>query len=86
MNGDGPVFKKSRWGTNRYVYNADNPVGLALVVISTALGLVVLLLMENRVGPFAPTPEPTWHPPTSYVDVRPYEPLPQDPYGTTPTP
>ncbi|WP_158708712.1 hypothetical protein [Streptomyces bikiniensis] len=40
----------------------------------------------TRVGPFAPTPEPTWYPPASYVDVRPYEPLPQDPYGTTPAP
>ncbi|MFI6491365.1 hypothetical protein [Streptomyces sp. NPDC050564] len=26
-----PVFVRSKWGTNRYVYNPNNPVGLALI-------------------------------------------------------
>ncbi|MFG3497230.1 hypothetical protein [Streptomyces sp. NPDC047928] len=29
---DEPVFVRSNWGTNRYVYNTRNPVGLALTV------------------------------------------------------
>ncbi|MEU9193308.1 hypothetical protein [Streptomyces hundungensis] len=49
-----PVFKRSKWGTNRYAYNAHNPVGLALIVISLALVVVMLVMMGNRVGPFAP--------------------------------
>ncbi|MEX0171800.1 hypothetical protein [Streptomyces sp. LMG1-1-1.1] len=59
MNGDEPVFRKSRWGTSRYVYNADNPVGLALIVLTVVLVFVMLLLMGNRAGPFAPDPAPT---------------------------
>jgi hypothetical protein len=27
-----PVFVRSKWGTNRYVYNANNPVGMALII------------------------------------------------------
>ena len=27
-----PVFIRSKWGTNRYVYNPNNPVGLSLIV------------------------------------------------------
>ncbi|MGW1889911.1 hypothetical protein ACWCP6_06530 [Streptomyces sp. NPDC002004] len=37
MSGDDgyePVFRKSRWGTNRYEYNPDNPVGMALIVLA----------------------------------------------------
>ncbi|MFE0644728.1 hypothetical protein ACFW2Y_24415 [Streptomyces sp. NPDC058877] len=55
---DEPVFKKSRWGTNRYVYNPRSPVGLFLIVASSVGVLVMILLMENRAGPFAPTPSP----------------------------
>jgi hypothetical protein len=29
-----PVFVRSKWGTSRYVYNANNPVGMALIVAS----------------------------------------------------
>ncbi|MEV4682306.1 hypothetical protein [Streptomyces kurssanovii] len=29
-----PVFVRSKWGTNRYVYNANNPVGMALIIAS----------------------------------------------------
>ncbi|ATW52255.1 hypothetical protein [Streptomyces peucetius] len=29
-----PVFVRSTWGTNRYVYNPNNPAGLALIVLS----------------------------------------------------
>jgi len=51
---DEPVFKRSRWGTNRYVYNPHNPIGLALIVLSIALVAMMLLLMRFRAGPFAP--------------------------------
>jgi hypothetical protein len=64
MNDDEPIFKKSPWGTNRYVYNAQNPVGLALIIISVAFAIIMLILMENRAGPFAPPPSTTWSPPT----------------------
>lgn len=66
MKDDEPLFKKSRWGTNRYVYNADNPIGLALIVGSVVFALVGILLMENKAGPFAPPePSPSWSPPAS---------------------
>ncbi|MCX2181184.1 hypothetical protein KV205_11670 [Streptomyces sp. SKN60] len=71
MNEDEPVFKKSRWGSNRYVYNPNNPIGLALIIASSVFAIVMLLLMENRAGPFAPAPTPTWSPPSS-EDVWPY--------------
>ncbi|MGN9793037.1 hypothetical protein ACTMTU_18320 [Streptomyces sp. OZ13] len=29
-----PVFVRSKWGTSRYVYNANNPVGMALIIAS----------------------------------------------------
>ncbi len=61
---DEPAFKKSRWGTNRYVYNPDNPVGLALIVISVVFAVVMMVLMKKNAGPFAPPAEPTpWSPP-----------------------
>lgn len=66
MNHDEPVFKKSKWGTSRYVYNARNPIGLALIVATGVFAIVMLVLMENRAGPFAPpAPSPTWNPPRS---------------------
>ncbi|MEU7582765.1 hypothetical protein AB0B50_34890 [Streptomyces sp. NPDC041068] len=27
-----PVFKRSAWGTSRYVYNPGNPIGFALII------------------------------------------------------
>jgi hypothetical protein len=27
-----PVFVRSKWGTSRYVYNPNNPVGMALII------------------------------------------------------
>ncbi|WP_086824387.1 hypothetical protein [Streptomyces sp. NRRL B-24572] len=65
MNDDEPVFKKSKWGTNRYVYNPNNPIGLALIIVSSIFAIVMILLMENHAGPFAPPPAPTWSPPSS---------------------
>ncbi|RVU21443.1 hypothetical protein EOT10_25860 [Streptomyces antnestii] len=29
---DDRVFVRSKWGTNRYVYNAANPIGMALII------------------------------------------------------
>ncbi|WP_406330999.1 hypothetical protein [Streptomyces sp. NBC_00203] len=29
---DEPVFVRSKWGTNRYVYNPNNPLGLVLII------------------------------------------------------
>ena len=55
---DEPVFKRSKWGTNDYVYNWRNPVGLALIIFSVLLVVVALILMKKQMGPFAP-PEPT---------------------------
>ncbi|MFD4370855.1 hypothetical protein [Streptomyces sp. NPDC058486] len=68
MNSDEPVFKKSRWGTNRYTYNPNNPIGMALIILTLAVTLFALVAMENRWGPFAPDPGPTWNPPTSPYD------------------
>ncbi|UKY47792.1 hypothetical protein [Streptomyces inhibens] len=51
---DEPVFKKSKLGTHRYVYNPNHPVGLALIVISVPFAVVMMVLMEQHVGPFAP--------------------------------
>ncbi|WP_338491798.1 hypothetical protein [Streptomyces sp. SJL17-4] len=65
MNDDEPVFKKSKWGTSRYVYNPNNPIGLALIVASSVFAIVMIILMENRAGPFAPPASPTWSPPAS---------------------
>ncbi|MEU5834450.1 hypothetical protein ABZ820_12370 [Streptomyces diacarni] len=59
---DEPVFKKSNWGTNRYVYNANNPIGLTLIILSVVVTLVVMFLMNERKGPFAPPKETPWSP------------------------
>ncbi|MFF4571292.1 hypothetical protein [Streptomyces sp. NPDC001410] len=61
-----PVFKRSKWGTNRYEYNPQNPLGLALIVLSVAFAVVMLLLMQHHAGPFARPSDPTptqWSPP-----------------------
>ncbi|HEX5565367.1 MAG TPA: hypothetical protein VFY14_00220 [Streptomyces sp.] len=34
----GPVFIRSKWGTNHYVYNHRNPVGRVLIVLALVLG------------------------------------------------
>ncbi|WP_371591748.1 hypothetical protein [Streptomyces virginiae] len=61
---DEPVFKRSKWGTNRYYYNPRNPVGLALIVITLLFVGTMMILMANRAGPFAAPPAPkTWTPP-----------------------
>ncbi|GAA2387197.1 hypothetical protein GCM10010420_07760 [Streptomyces glaucosporus] len=39
-----PVFVRSEWGTNRYVYNPDSPVGMTFIVLS--LALVVLFFFH----------------------------------------
>ncbi|GGT62532.1 hypothetical protein GCM10010207_72530 [Streptomyces atratus] len=79
---DEPVFIRSKWGTSRYVYNPRNPVGLALILISLLFAVVMLILMQERMGPFA-RPEPT---PWSTVPA--YEPWPASTYvpDTDPTP
>lgn len=61
---DEPVLKRSKWGTNHYYYNPENPVGLALIVITLLFVGTMLILMANRAGPFAhpPAPKP-WNPP-----------------------
>ncbi|MDV9191982.1 hypothetical protein R6L23_27890 [Streptomyces sp. SR27] len=76
MNDDEPVFKKSKWGANRYYYNPRNPVGLGLIIASSVFAILMIVLMENRAGPFEPTPEPTWSP-SSYT---------YDPWFPTPSP
>lgn len=58
-----PVFKRSKWGTSRYVYNSRNPLGFALIVLTVVLVAVMLLLMHKRAGPLAP---PSDHSPTPW--------------------
>ncbi|MGW5344178.1 hypothetical protein [Streptomyces sp. NPDC004050] len=61
---DEPVFRRSKWGTNRYYYNPHHPVGLALVIITLLFVGTMLFLMANRAGPFKPSPAPApWSPP-----------------------
>ncbi|KQX56925.1 MULTISPECIES: hypothetical protein [unclassified Streptomyces] len=67
MNDDEPVFKKSKWGTNRYSLNPRNPVGLGLIIATSVFAILMVVLMENRAGPFEPSPAPTWSP-HAYTD------------------
>ncbi|MFD3555620.1 hypothetical protein ACFWWA_26520 [Streptomyces goshikiensis] len=61
---DEPVFKRSKWGTNRYHYNPGNPVGLALIIITLLFVGTMMILMAHRAGPFKPAPSPApWSPP-----------------------
>ncbi|WP_405486618.1 hypothetical protein [Streptomyces sp. NBC_00096] len=86
---DEPVFKRSKWGTNRYYYNPANPLGLALIVISLLFAATMLILMANRVGPFKPTPAPApWSPPPiDHSWTRPSStPSPGPTWDTTNTP
>lgn len=55
-----PVFKRSKWGANRYYYNPRNPVGLTLIVLSLLFAGTMLILMANRAGPFAPPKSTPW--------------------------
>ncbi|MFJ9823563.1 hypothetical protein ACIRSU_04200 [Streptomyces sp. NPDC101160] len=54
-----PVFKKSKWGTNRYTYNPDNPIGLALIIGTVLFAVLVLGTMEHRGTPSEPGPTPS---------------------------
>ncbi|AZM92320.1 MULTISPECIES: hypothetical protein [Streptomyces] len=68
---DEPVFRRSKWGTNRYSYNPHNSVGRALIIITLLFTGTMLILMANRAGPFKPSPTPApWSPPP-YDDSRP---------------
>ncbi|MFE7185656.1 hypothetical protein [Streptomyces erythrochromogenes] len=83
---DEPVFKRSKWGTNRYYYNPRNPVGLALIVVTLLFVGTMMVLMTNRAGPFRPAPAPTpapWTPapydhprPSLSSSVAPWPPVP----------
>ncbi|MFF8591342.1 hypothetical protein ACF061_07805 [Streptomyces sp. NPDC015220] len=42
------VFIRSKWGTNRYVYNPDNPVGVALIVGSLLLAFGGMYWMHRQ--------------------------------------
>ncbi|OPC79178.1 hypothetical protein B4N89_34465 [Embleya scabrispora] len=63
-NDDGyePVFRRSRLGGGRYVYNLHNPVGRVLAVLASTVTGVFMLLMATHTGLFADSParpEPT---------------------------
>ncbi|GGV29798.1 hypothetical protein GCM10010293_29720 [Streptomyces griseoflavus] len=47
QDGAEPVFVRSRWGTNRYVYNPASPVGRALIVGSLLFGGIALWLLHD---------------------------------------
>ncbi|MFC5173195.1 hypothetical protein [Streptomyces mutomycini] len=44
---DEPVFIRSKWGTSRYVYNPDNPVGLALIIGSLLFAGVFMYVLHD---------------------------------------
>ncbi|MFF4583657.1 hypothetical protein [Streptomyces sp. NPDC001389] len=73
---DEPVFKRGKW-SKRYYYNPGNPIGLALIIISSVAVGIMMLLMANRAGPFAPEPTPTpWNPPVYDDNGPPPSPTP----------
>ncbi|MEU4931077.1 hypothetical protein AB0G54_32010 [Streptomyces yokosukanensis] len=76
-----PVFKRSKWGMNRYEYNPRNPVGFALIVVAIGFAVVMLFLMHNHAGPFAP-PDTSWSP---APDMSRWAPPAEDPPGITPS-
>lgn len=45
-----PVFARSAWGTNRYVYNHRNPVGLALIVIAPIVAICAMIGLGTAPG------------------------------------
>lgn len=83
-----PVFKKSTWGANRYVYNPNNPVGIVLIILSVVFALVMMFLMKEGKGPFEPPKETPWSPPINDSPAYPWDgghrATPSG--GTTPTP
>lgn len=44
---DEPVFRKSKFGTNRYEYNPANPVGRVLIVVTVIGAIVALVVMGS---------------------------------------
>ncbi|MFI2028032.1 hypothetical protein [Streptomyces buecherae] len=76
-----PVFKKSQWGTNRYVYNANNPIGLALIIISCVVFAVFMYLIQARKGPFEPPKQTPWSPSINENPTYPWD----EPDHDTPT-
>ncbi|MET8452636.1 hypothetical protein [Streptomyces sp. NPDC005209] len=73
-----PIFKRSKWGTNRYQYNPQNPIGFALIIITIVFVGVMLLLMYNHAGPFAYPTDPTPAPLSTPTDMWRYTPPPDD--------
>lgn len=87
MSDHEPVFKRSPWGTSRYVYNPNNPVGLALIVISVLVGGIVMLMLATRSGPFAVDDPPAHTPAPSRTDLYQFLPsYPATPYRPTVVP
>ncbi|WP_097258971.1 hypothetical protein [Streptomyces sp. Ag109_G2-15] len=76
-----PAFKRSKWGTNRYEYNPRNPMGFTLIVVAIGFAVVMLLLMHNHAGPFAP-PDTSWSP---APDMSRWAPPTEDPHAPTPS-
>ncbi|GGT52011.1 hypothetical protein [Streptomyces purpureus] len=46
-NNHEPVFVRSKWGTSRYVYNPNNPAGLALIVLSVLFAIGGMYSMRS---------------------------------------
>lgn len=46
-DGAEPVFVRSGWGTNRYVYNPDSPVGRALIVGSLLFAGIAMYALHD---------------------------------------
>ncbi|MER7000626.1 hypothetical protein [Streptomyces sp. NPDC000410] len=44
---DEPFLIRSKWGTNRYVYNHRNPAGLALIIITPLIVIAGLWAMRE---------------------------------------
>uniref|UniRef100_A0AAU2V5I9 Uncharacterized protein n=1 Tax=Streptomyces sp. NBC_00003 TaxID=2903608 RepID=A0AAU2V5I9_9ACTN len=44
---DEPVFRKSRFGTNRYEYNPASPVGRVLIAVTVIGAIVALVVMRS---------------------------------------
>ncbi|MFE0763471.1 hypothetical protein [Streptomyces smyrnaeus] len=51
-----PVFLRSRWETNRYVYNPHNPIGCALIVISLLFAIGAMYGLSRSHSPDVPGP------------------------------
>ncbi|MFD4997262.1 PIG-Y family protein [Streptomyces buecherae] len=82
---DEPVFKKSQWGTNRYVYNANNPIGLALIIISCVVFVVFMYLIQARKGPFEPPKQTPWSPSINENPTYPWDEHDEHEHDTPPT-